>query len=190
MSLPPKDIAIGFVVGSIVFVTVGAIGWSMREKPPPTPVAEPKPQTEPEPEPTPTPTPPPSKPLTFEKAVQRFRGEMGDTFGGFAGTGTDLLLLWATRNMQWGDVSGSKATTLPKVLKNAPKERGKSLCVRGTVIEIYAKEDKLGNFARTYHWGTMAAGQDLVRFYAVGSTGDIVRDTIATLCGVATGIVS
>jgi hypothetical protein len=81
------------------------------------------------------------------------------------------------------DVAKGGETTVPLILKDPERERGRKLCVAGTVIAIErARVD-----ARDVHTGTLRADGLTIGFIALRSTRDLVASSPAGLCGYAHG---
>src|SRR3990167_7591982 len=121
---------------------------------------------------------------TLQAALLLTKPEMEDTINK-TDHGSVLLWSWATKSMQWSDVSVAKdETTHALILKDPDEERGKRLCASGTIIEIESVklaagkgfEGLLANYATS-----------LFRFMAVGSSGALVQHSAARFCGVVTG---
>jgi hypothetical protein len=90
----------------------------------------------------------------------------------------------ASRTMRWSDVAGAQETTIAYVLKDWEAERGKKLCASGVIESIERRDVE----RRKIFVGRLLTNEgDRVDFVAVGSTGDLVRQRRATLCGVVTG---
>lgn len=124
---------------------------------------------------------------SFDDAMHYCSPMMQDVAIGKPSKGEILLAMWAQDNLTWANVEASKnETSIARIKKDASAERGRRLCVRGTIMEI----------ARVY--GNVFSGvlrtaadpdraQDLVHFKVVGATGDLVDLSQARLCGVAIG---
>jgi len=69
-------------------------------------------------------------------------------------------------------------------MKDSGPERGKRLCTSGTVVQI--KADASGG-EKVFEGLLMTNSMDAVRFVAVGSTDDILENSVARFCGVAIG---
>lgn len=91
---------------------------------------------------------------------------------------------WAAQNMKWEELNSLEKTTYKLALKDPESHRGKRLCVEGMVSQIRGQED---GAKRTY-WGVLHEGYNVYSFIAVGDTGDIVSDSVASFCGVFTGV--
>ena len=135
--------------------------------------------------------PPPETPAeeivklrTLPEALSLAKPYMTEVYGETS-EGTRLLVLWALSQMTWDHVGVEEdETTHAEVLKDVELERGKRLCWRGSVIQIVA-DRSLGDAVYT---GLLYSSQgDLYHFYGVGSSGDLVEDSYARFCGIATG---
>jgi hypothetical protein len=85
--------------------------------------------------------------------------------------------------LAYRDVAKGGETTVPLILKDPERERGRKLCVAGTVTAIErARVD-----ARDVHAGTISADGLSIGFIALRSTAGIVASSRASLCGYAHG---
>lgn len=99
-------------------------------------------------------------------------------------SGTTDLASWATRSMKWSDVAVAKnETSYALVNKDSDAERGKRLCVSGTLIEIHSAKSAAGT---AYVGGLVDGEGKIYRFISVKSTGTLVERNSARLCGVVT----
>jgi hypothetical protein len=99
---------------------------------------------------------------------------------------TALFALWAARRMRLADVFvANDETTYAKVRKDSDAERGRRMCIGGTVIEITV--DKVTTGGHLSHGLLLSYGQNLYHFLAAASTGDLVQTSDARFCGIATG---
>ncbi len=100
--------------------------------------------------------------------------------------GTLLLLGWSHFNMTLESVKVSQSeTTFGKVMKDPDEERGKRVCWSGTISQIDSEKLPIGG--KVYVGQMMTGARNFVRFYAVGSTGELVERKPARLCGVVAG---
>ena len=137
--------------------------------------------------------PAPPKELTLEQklaeasslplAVQLLRPMFKDTQDE-ADPAAQVLALWCTQHLDWNSLSGLPESSRAKVMKDPESERGKRLCASGTIIEIH---NDRSSGRSIYSGGINTASFDIVRFYAVKSTGDLVEKSVARICGVVTG---
>lgn len=100
---------------------------------------------------------------------------------------TKALAVWGSEHMTWPEIQALPETKRALVMKDSDPERGKRLCASGTLSEIQA-DRSAGE--PIYVGGLMTPSADVVRFYAVGSSGNLVADSVARICGVVTGRVS
>lgn len=100
--------------------------------------------------------------------------------------GAIQLSLWAMKHLVWSDVGIPKnETKLALVHKDPDEERGKRLCVGGSLIQIEVEKTALGKL----NIGLLRNdADDLVHFLAAGSSGTLVKGSPARLCGVVTGL--
>lgn len=101
------------------------------------------------------------------------------------GDGAWLVARYASQRATWADVHGDEPeTSLPLVLKDGARERGKRLCATGRVLDIERRDlDQ----RPVYAGALVTTDGDTLRFIAVGSTGTLVKRSTGTFCGVATG---
>lgn len=154
-------------------------------------------QTSPTPEAKPTlvaPTPPAEPPrptvaqqlqsaTTTTAAVSLMRDLFDDTSGKLD-PATALFAVWSADKMQWTELQALPETKHAMIMKDSEAERGKRLCSSGSVVEI-AVDRSAGR--PIYRGGLITPGGNVIRFDAVGSTGEIVERTPARFCGVVTG---
>ncbi len=151
-----------------------------RAKPEPTPAAPPPP---------PSPVPAAPNPLVelvsapdlkSALAIAGPRMEDGESFSG----GHGLLVMWANTRMKWADVSvQANETTYALVAKDSDHERGKRVCLSGSVVEIHADKSVKPT---VFTGGIIAESGNVFRFTAVHDTGEIASGSQARFCGVAT----
>jgi len=98
-----------------------------------------------------------------------------------------LFGIWLLDRGGWEDVqpAADEKTSFGLVMKDADKERGKRLCVSGTIVQIRVDS---GSDLGTETFGILM-GRDLnaYRFIAVNDTGDLVADSPARFCGFVAG---
>ncbi len=99
--------------------------------------------------------------------------------------GSKQLARWMAKRGKWADVSVTKSeTSIELVEKDAAAQRGKRLCIAGT-LERIEKQTVAG--VELHEARVVTAQKDAVEVYAVGSTGALVKRTPAKFCGVVTG---
>lgn len=97
-----------------------------------------------------------------------------------------LLAIWANKYMTlWMVKVQQNETSFAKVMKDSDAEKGKLLCVRGRIVEIFVEH--YNNVGKLAEGSLMTGSGDVYRFIAVQSTGDLVERNTATFCGVVTG---
>jgi hypothetical protein len=97
-----------------------------------------------------------------------------------------LLAIWANKYMTlWMVKVQQNETSFAKVMKDSESERGKILCVRGRIVEIFVEQYE--NVGKLAEGSLMTGSGNVYRFIAVRSTGDLVERNTATFCGVVTG---
>lgn len=98
--------------------------------------------------------------------------------------GAALLARYASRRLRWAELGAAPETTIGHALRDVDAERGRRLCVTGTVDHI-ERRDVEGR--KVYSGQLTTAAGDAVSFVVAGSVGDIVKRSPASLCGVVTG---
>ncbi|MCX5742604.1 MAG: hypothetical protein NT062_08920 [Proteobacteria bacterium] len=118
---------------------------------------------------------------SLAEAIRRAGPQLGD---GADNLGAHQLAHFASKKLVWTDVHVPSETSLPRVLKDAERERGKRLCITGTLLDIQRQDlDR-----RPIYIGALQTTEgDVARFIAVGSTGELLKRSAATLCGLVTG---
>lgn len=95
-----------------------------------------------------------------------------------------MLGVWMREHAIFQDVDpGRDETSFGKVMKDSEAERGKRMCATGTIVEIERIPGERGLFVG----GLMSRGFNVVTFVSFGSTGELVANQRARLCGVVTG---
>lgn len=124
--------------------------------------------------------------VTLQDALDLSIVQMADTTNDDS-PGTLYLTRWAADRMKLASVAVAKnETSFKLVMKDSDSELGKRLCVRGRLISI--SKVKRGPEQPTIFAGLLDMGAfDIVSFFAVQSTGELVEGNRARLCGVATG---
>lgn len=120
---------------------------------------------------------------TLAEAMRLALPLMGDTTDK-ASDGAMLLSLWAMKHMRWSDVGVPKnETSTARIHKDSDAERGKRLCVGGDIVQIQRER------GTPLYSGLLSGyyGAGIINFFALGSTGDLVGDSAARFCGIATG---
>lgn len=199
----PKTSPIAMVGGGFVGLCVIAviITWSMERSKesnydqPPLPPANtaPAPSTSP---------PPPEKPKeeitpatiiknvaaydTFDEALSVALGFMEEERNSDS-IGAVLLAAWGAKKMRWSDVFVAKdEVSYAAVKKDSDTAKGKRLCHTGRIVEI--KKDAIGEYGPIWVGQMMLSRARVLRFLAVGSSGDLVERSRARICGVVTGL--
>jgi len=141
-------------------------------------------------QPKPAPPPPVLTPLeevqtkkTFAEALAFTRPKFRDTQNE-ADTSALLFAAWMADKRAWADIAALPETSVAKVLKDSDEERGKRLCAGGTIVEIAKTKTDV---AKLWSGGLSTMDGKIIRFVAVGSTGDLVERSNARFCGVMTG---
>jgi hypothetical protein len=79
-------------------------------------------------------------PTTLAAEIAAIRPLISDTSGPLD-RGTASLALWASTNLNWSDLKGLATTTPALFRKDPDQERGRSLCIEGTIQEIRAEKN-------------------------------------------------
>lgn len=87
-------------------------------------------------------------------------------------------------NARWSDVSAPAETTIGHVQKDADAEYGKRMCAEGTIDRIERRD--VGGHKR-FVGKVVRSDGDVVEFVALGTTGELIRKSNATFCGVVVG---
>jgi len=99
------------------------------------------------------------------------------------GPGAFLLTSWMNEHPNWKELNELESTKFKLVQKDPESERGKVLCMRGSIVQI--RVDRAAGFP--VYLGGLMSYPNVLRFYAVGSTGDLVENRKAKFCGVVIG---
>jgi hypothetical protein len=119
---------------------------------------------------------------TLAEALVAIKPKMSDTEGDIS-EGTVLLASWGSDRMLWADVAPKMdETSVPLVKKDPDEERGKRMCFAGFIVQI----EKAGKAYSGLLMGPPPLRQ-IIAFYAVRSTGDLVEHKDARLCGFVIG---
>lgn len=119
------------------------------------------------------------------EAFASLRENMADSRDG-DDPATALFALYAARRMRWSDVLVSTdETTFARVRKDSEAERGKRMCIGGSIVEIAV--DKITTGGRMSHGLLLSNGGNLYHFLAAGSSGDLVEQSYGRFCGMVTG---
>lgn len=184
---PPRPTSLrwaALVIGLVIVAWAAFLIW--RELQPEIVTARDMP-----PAPAPAPAlPSPLQPIlaktTAAEAFAEAAPRMTDAFN-TTSEGTRLFTLWSLKNLRWADVGvAADETSYGKVQKDVEAERGKRLCVSGTVIEIASSKEPLGTLAVGLLMS--AGGMSFYHFYGVRSSGDIVEQNSARFCGFVAGV--
>lgn len=121
-------------------------------------------------------------PATWKEAMVTFKPrDAHDEFDPGAGA----FARWAAERLVWADVAVTEdETTVARVLKDSETERGKRLCAGVTVVEITTSGS---GPTRVFVGGAVTGAANVLRFYAIGSTGDLVQRSQGRFCGIVMG---
>lgn len=145
-----------------------------------------------EPAPAPAPRPPTiSEEValadTLAGVIDVLRPHMRDVQGEDADPAGALLAVQAGDKLTWAALELMPDSERAAIMKDPDLYRGRKLCSRGSIIEIHADRSVK---PPVYTGGLMTASWDVVRFIAVHSTGSLVKDSPARICGIVTGLQS
>lgn len=101
--------------------------------------------------------------------------------------GAVLFTLWAKDNLNRKEFATIPTTTHALVMKDSDSERGKRLCVSGSVSQISKSNSESWEGKKVWEGTMMLPSFKFVKYVAVGETGEIVQGTTATFCGVVIG---
>jgi hypothetical protein len=132
-------------------------------------------------------------PATLAELIALTKPVLTDTENKIDRTGVFFGLAWAKYRYPWSQLAALPETSFGKFKKDPSVERGKRLCATGLIGEITdaTAGGTVGELpARSSYGGKLAEGENVITFYAVGSTGSVVQGSTARFCGVATSIYS
>jgi hypothetical protein len=123
------------------------------------------------------------EPATLVEAIEMVKPMMTDTSQNLS-DGAVLLARWSMNHLNWAELNALPDSKRALVMKDSSEQRGKKICVSGSVIEINA--ENVGD-KKVYEGGMYSGSYDVYRFIAVNSTGDIAEKSRAKFCGVVIG---
>lgn len=124
------------------------------------------------------------EPVDLRMAIATARPFMEDVHDAPASKGAAILAIWGASNMTWSDLQTLDVGKYALVMKDSASQRGKRICLGGTIIEIGV--DRTAG-EPLYVGGMYDEAGKIYRFIAVGSTGELVENSRAKFCGVVTG---
>ena len=138
------------------------------------------------------PAPPKADPLkelldqpNLSAAIGYTKKDTTDNVNGKQSIGEQSLIVWAAKHgIRWDELQAIPETKVSLVLKDSDEQRGKRLCAAGAIIEIAAVKTQVGKY---FDGGLVTDSQEIIRFHAFGSTGELVAQSPARICGVVTG---
>lgn len=123
--------------------------------------------------------------LGFADAVAYAKPMMGDTFNDTS-KGALLLGLWSATHLRWADVSVANNETSPALVKkDSDAARGRRLCTSGQIVQI--KVEKLSTGGKVGEGLLMSDSGNIYSFITAGSSGSLVEQSWARMCGVIAG---
>jgi hypothetical protein len=125
----------------------------------------------------------PRSPKTLAEAISMYGA--GDSENGFHPS-VPAISAWASANATADDVVGETnvKATLGEALRDADVVRGRRVCIRGLVAEIYGETV---NGARLYMGGIVDDDDHVGRFVAVGDVAGVEAGKRAQFCGLVVG---
>lgn len=120
---------------------------------------------------------------TLADAIAGNKSSMSDTDDDVS-DGAVSLASWSADHMKWSELQGLPKTKAGLVMKDSDQQRGKLICASGELIEIASEKEDDKKF---YEGGLQDDDDNIYRFIAVKSTGGLVENSHATLCGVVIG---
>lgn len=181
----PKELVVGGAIAFGLLLVGGAVlvatAMAKRQEPPAASTAI-------APAPSPAPAPPPREPTLDDQTTLSAALAFVLPFAGQPPTGehsraSAMLAAWAVDRLRWSDVAVDvDETNFGLAQKNLDKERGKRLCVSGSVVQITENNVAPG---KTMNEGLVLSGAgNLFYFLGVKSSGSILKDSWARFCGV------
>jgi hypothetical protein len=122
--------------------------------------------------------------VTLPAALAFARPEMADSLNRLD-HGTLMLAVWSARHLRWSDVTvAPNETSFGAAMKDPDEARGRRMCVSGALIEIEIVKTTLGKL-----WDGLFQdyAQNLYKFSAAGSSGELVAESPMRFCGIVTG---
>lgn len=92
------------------------------------------------------------------------------------------MVKWSVHNLTWKDLGTLEKTSFAKVKKDSDAERGKLLCSSGSLVSI--RTIKSGSI---YDGLLMTPSSNIISFFAVRSSGELVERSVAKICGIVVG---
>jgi hypothetical protein len=127
-----------------------------------------------------------SKAANYAQAFKECDGLFSNETFNAPNVGGICFKLWATKNLVVNDAAVAKnETTYGLIMKNPALQISKKMCLVGNIIQI-EEENMLQN---TVSNGLMHQGYggNLVHFYNIGSSGNLVEGKPARMCGFVIG---
>jgi hypothetical protein len=129
---------------------------------------------------------------TLAEAIDIVREDVDQKSIGTHNFASRRLAFWAVGDggdkgsaLKWDAVAVTKNETNPRlIIKDPEASLGKRLCVKGFIAEIHKHKIEERKMFRGL-LGTW--GGDILSFWAIGDTGDLVEERTAKFCGVAAG---
>lgn len=122
--------------------------------------------------------------LSLADFINNLKPKMADVVDEHPEAAGMLAYFLNLKDIKLSDINQLESTTKGKILKDSELERGKKICVRGTIVEITA--DRSGGFPA---YGGVIVDDEIqpYTFIAVGDTGELESQSNAKFCGIAIG---
>jgi|GEM_PF-6831181 len=119
--------------------------------------------------------------LSLTQFIENLKPDMQDTLDEHPTAAGALAYFIDFKGIKLNEINNLPSTTVGKVLKDSYLEKGKSICFKGTIVQISA--DRSGGF--TAYQGIMSDNNlQPFAFIALGETGDLEARSNGTFCGV------
>jgi hypothetical protein len=120
----------------------------------------------------------------LQEAIDVAKPKMIDVYDDSLNIGAAMLALWGADAMKWAELKALPDAQYELVMKDPDEERGKKICVKGTVIEISTDKSTI---KKVYYGGFNDDEGRIYQFFALRSIDKIVQDSVANFCGVVIG---
>lgn len=125
--------------------------------------------------------------LTLTTFIEGLKPKMRDTVNEHPESAGLLAYFMNLKDTKIADIQEILSTNKGKILKDSYLERGKSICINGSIVEISA--DRSGGFS-AYTGIIIDHSMQPFAFIAIGDTGELVVQSNAKFCGITVGKMS
>lgn len=122
--------------------------------------------------------------VSLPEFIDQLKPQMEDTLNKHPESAGMLAYFMEIKGIKLSDINKLSATTRGKILKDSEAEKGKKLCVSGSIIQISA--DRSGGFP-AYTGIISNSSFEPIMFIALGDTGELEAQSNARFCGVTVG---